>query len=321
MKTLLLIGGTGFFGKSILDSFRRGGLDAWEVERMIAMSRNAECLRQEAPELLSPKVELISADIGIVDSLPDADLIIHAAASTDATKYVTRPLEERRNIQAATYNYCRLAPKFHAHSNILYVSSGAVYGVQPDNLLKIPESYAFGTIENVPKNKRDYTFAKREAECAIIDLGVQKGLSVSIARCFAFVGPWLPRKQHFAIGNFIEDGLFGRSITVKAQHQVYRSYMHADDLTEWLMTIASNAKPDCPIYNVGSDTTISVRDLAVLVAQEFGVKTNLPVITERIIDRYVPSICKAKNNLGLQIKIDLPSAIRFTVNKLIKQMH
>ena len=220
MKTLLVIGGTGFFGKSILDSFRKGGLDAWEVERVIAMSRNAECLKQEARELISPKVELISADIGIVDSLPDADLIIHAAASTDATKYITRPFEERRNIQAATYNYCRLAPKFHAHSKILYVSSGAVYGVQPDNLLKIPESYALGTIEDIPENKRDYAFAKREAERAIIDLGIQEGLSVSIARCFAFVGPWLPRNQHFAIGNFIEDGLSERAITVKAQHQV-----------------------------------------------------------------------------------------------------
>jgi nucleoside-diphosphate-sugar epimerase len=94
--------------------------------------------------------------------------------------------------------------------------------------------------------------------------------------------------------------------------------MHADDLAEWLMTIAINAKPDCPIYNVGSDDAISVRDLAILVAQEFSVKTNLPVITEGKIDRYVPSICKAKNNLGLQIKIDLPSAIRLTVNDLIK---
>jgi len=132
------------------------------------------------------------------------------------------------------------------------------------------------------------------------------------------VGLWLPRNQHFAIGNFIEDGLCGRAITVKAQHQVVRSYMHANDLAEWLLTIASDAKPDCPIYNLGSDDAISIRDLAVLVAQEFGVKTNLPMITEAIIDRYVPSIDKAKNKLGLQLKIDLPSAIRSTVNALIK---
>jgi nucleoside-diphosphate-sugar epimerase len=38
MSTLLVIGGTGFFGKSILDSFKRGGLEKWGIERIIAMS-------------------------------------------------------------------------------------------------------------------------------------------------------------------------------------------------------------------------------------------------------------------------------------------
>jgi len=38
MSTLLIIGGTGFFGKSILDSFKRGGLEKWGIERVIAMS-------------------------------------------------------------------------------------------------------------------------------------------------------------------------------------------------------------------------------------------------------------------------------------------
>ncbi len=38
MSTLLVIGGTGFFGKSILDSFKRGGLKKWRIEHVIAIS-------------------------------------------------------------------------------------------------------------------------------------------------------------------------------------------------------------------------------------------------------------------------------------------
>jgi len=38
MPTLLVIGGTGFFGKSILDSFKRGALEKWGIDRVIAMS-------------------------------------------------------------------------------------------------------------------------------------------------------------------------------------------------------------------------------------------------------------------------------------------
>ncbi len=279
------------------------------------MSRNAESLLKEAPQLISSKVELYSADITTTTTLPFADIVIHAAASTDAARYLSRPLEEQQNIQAGTYNYCSLAKKFHAKSKILYVSSGAVYGKQPANLTHIPEDYIANDLSELPDGKRDYAFAKRDAEEAVKSLG-QEGLSVSIARCFAFVGPWLPRNQHFAIGNFIEDGLHGRPITVKARNKVYRSYMHADDLVEWLMTIAAHANQLCPVYNVGSDKAILMDDLAKLIAQEFGVDTLIPEFRDAAIDRYVPSITKGRLQLGLILQHDLLESIQDTVRHI-----
>lgn len=224
-------------------------------------------------------------------------------------------MEEQQNIQAGTYNYCSLAKKFHANSKILYVSSGAVYGKQPANQTHIPEDYIANDLSGLSNGKRDYAFAKRDAENAVKNLG-QEGLSVSIARCFAFVGPWLPRNQHFAVGNFIEDGLQGRYITVKTKDKVYRSYMYADDLVEWLMTMAVHANPLCPVYNVGSDQAIIMGDLAKLIANEFGVDASVPEITESSIDRFIPSIEKAKQELHLTLKYDLISAIRRTVKDI-----
>ena len=309
MSTLLIIGGTGFFGKSILDSFKRGALEKWGIERVIAMSRNAENLRNEAPQLISSGVELYSADITTTATLPAADIVIHAAASTDAARYISCPLQEQQNIQAGTYNYCSLAKTYHADSKILYVSSGAVYGKQPEGMTHIPEEYAPHNLSELPDGKRDYAVAKRDAEEAIKNLG-QQGLAVSIARCFAFVGPWLLRNQHFAIGNFIEDGLQGRPITVNARKEVYRSYMHADDLVEWLMTIALHASPECAVYNVGSDQAVLMGDLARLVANEFGVEVRIPEITDADQDRYIPSVAKAESQLGLTLCYDLVSSIR-----------
>ena len=315
MSTLLVIGGTGFFGKSILDSFKRGKLEKWGIERIIAMSRNAESLRKEVPQLISSGVELYSADITKTSKLPIADIVIHAAASTDASRYISCPLQEQQNIQAGTYNYCKLAQTFHTDSKILYVSSGAVYGKQPEGMTHIPEEYKANDISELPEGKRDYAKAKRDAEKAIINLG-QQGLSVSIARCFAFAGPWLPRNQHFAIGNFIEDGLQGSPIIVKAKKAVYRSYMYADDLVEWMMMIALHASLECPVYNVGSDQAVLMGDLAMLVANDFGVEAHVPEITEPDVDRYVPSIEKAKRELGLELRCDLSSAIQQTVREI-----
>ena len=312
MKTLLLIGGTGFFGKSFLDCYKRGLLAGWDITKVLLMSRNVERLRIEAPELLDSSIQLLAGDVGVINSLPNADYVIHAAASTDARSYIGQPDVEKRNIQAATYNYCKLAKAGHSKSKILYVSSGAVYGPQPSNLQLLSEAYELGGLEGFVDGKRDYAFAKRDAEQAIQELG-RKNLNVAIARCFAFVGPWLPRDQHFAIGNFIQDGLLGRPINVNATFPVYRSYMYADDLVHWLMTICHTANPLCPIYNVGSDQAVTIGDLAELVAQKFTVDISKAGLSKKSVDRYVPSITKAKEVLGLQLSIDTAGAIDKTI--------
>jgi dTDP-glucose 4,6-dehydratase len=317
MASLLVIGGSGFFGKSILDAFQRNLLDPWSINSLIIMARHPEELQKNHSQLITSKVKLLKGDIVSVNELPFADYVIHAAASTDARNYNLAPLKERSNIIRGTLNYCELAKKFNQKSKIVYVSSGAVYGTQPYDLEKIPEDFYFLDAEQLPESKRDYAYAKRDSEKAINDLG-NYGLDVSIARCFAFLGPWLPLDQHFAIGNFINDGLNNRKIKVTAKHKVFRSYMYADDLVEWLMKISEKSNPSCPIYNVGSDQSILIDELSQKISSIFG--QNAPMYSHEsdYIDRYVPNIDKAKNELNLKNKYHLDDAIKLTI-KLLKQ--
>jgi dTDP-glucose 4,6-dehydratase len=312
MATLLVIGGSGFFGKSILDMFQRGKLARWNIDKVIAISRNAKRLKIETPELVQGNVDILELDITIANSLPEADYVIHAAASTDARNYVTAGEKERKNIQAGTLNYCRLAKKYK-NTKTLYVSSGAVYGTQPPEIMQIEESYQVRDPNDIPEGKRDYVIAKRDAEELIKEMG-DEGFSVSIARCFAFVGPWLPLNQHFAIGNFIADGLAGRSIKVKANHLVYRSYMFADDLVNWMIGILVNANSNCPIFNLGSDEEISMGELADKIATFFKVNVDAENIINEKIDRYIPSVEKAFEELGLTCEYDLDQAIQKTLS-------
>jgi len=314
MATLLVIGGSGFFGKSILDMFQKGGLARWNVDKVIAMSRNAKNLQIEAPELVKGNVDLIELDITTTKYLPEADYVIHAAASTDARNYLSAGEKERENIQAGTLNYCRLVGD-NKNTKTLYVSSGAVYGTQPPEISHLEELYCFKDPNDIPEGKRDYVVAKRDSEELIRKLG-ETGMSVSVARCFAFVGPWLPRDQHFAIGNFIADGLAGNPIKVKANHMVSRSYMYADDLVVWLMTILESSKTDCPIYNVGSDEEISIFDLADKIASHFNVNCIIGKIDKTILDRYLPNVNKAKEILKLNRRFNLNSSINETITSI-----
>jgi nucleoside-diphosphate-sugar epimerase len=312
MAKLLVIGGTGFFGKSILDAFYSNALEPWGINEITLLARQAENLYKKYPKIINNKIRLLNGDISVINELPFADFIIHAAASSDSRNYLAAPLKERANIIGGTLNYCVLAKKFHKKSKIIYVSSGAVYGTQPNNLNKIDENFLFQDITHIAENKKDYTIAKQDSEKAILSLGRQ-GLNVSIARCFAFVGQWLPLDQHFAIGNFIRDGLQKQNIRIHASHRVYRSYMYADDLVEWLMTIANQSSILCPIYNVGSDRAILLDELANKVGMYFGQKVNQQNYLDDFVDRYIPNVDKAKNELDLKIKFNLENAIRKTI--------
>jgi nucleoside-diphosphate-sugar epimerase len=312
MASLLIIGGSGFFGKSILDAYRRGLLSSWNIDSITVLARNAICLNAQFPELIDGSIKLVNEDITTCHELPLADYVIHAAASTDAADYIARPDVEKKNIQAGTYNYCKLAKKFHRDSRIVYCSSGAVYGQQPSNLEQLFEEFACGNVGEMAPEKRDYAIAKRDSEKAIIELG-GAGLSINIARCFSFVGTYLPRDKHFAIGNFIEDGLRGRDIKINADHEVFRSYMHADDLVRWLLTIAGADKECVHAYNVGSDQAVSIIELGSIIGNFFGVNTISNAHTSSKVDRYIPSILKAKKDLKLQIEHDLFDSINKTI--------
>jgi dTDP-glucose 4,6-dehydratase len=315
MASLLVIGGSGFFGKSILDAYQHGLLSPWNIDSIDIVARSASSLQTAVPHLLNSSIRLHNEDIGTAKALPQADYVIHAAASTDASRYLSDGQVEKENILRATSNYCELAKQLNQNSKVVYTSSGAVYGQQSEHVLALSENADLEPVENLVPNKRGYAQAKRDGEALIRDLG-KSGIKVSIARCFAFVGPYLPLDQHFAIGNFIKDSMRKEAITVKASHPVYRSYMYSEDLVRWLMTIAENATPDAPCFNVGSDEAISVLDLAKRVAARFGVPVNHPAQNKAPIDRYIPSIDKARKELGLTLHFNLDQAIDKTIKNL-----
>ena len=291
---LLIIGGTGFFGKSILDSFIRGLLLKHEISKITVLSRSADKFQSKHPEFKDYNIKYIKADISSIDELPFADIIIHAATSTKQTDYLNNSFEEIKNTEKGVSNYIKLAKKFHKNFKIIYCSSGAVYGKQPSNLNNISEDFPFSDVNTLSVVKRDYALSKRNAESQIKEFGAS-GYNVSIARCFSFYGKYLPNDGNFAYSSFLESAKNGKDIIVNANREVVRSYMHADDLVESLIKIALNSNPSCPTYNVGSDQAISIFDLAEEIAEKYDVKV---IKKEQIdydnVDRYVPNTEKLK---------------------------
>jgi dTDP-glucose 4,6-dehydratase len=185
---------------------------------------------------------------------------------------------------------------------VLLVSSGAVYGTQPPALSHVDEAYAGGPDPLDAANA--YAEGKRASELlgalAARDAG---GLEVTVARCFAFVGPHLPLDAHFAIGNFIRDALAGGPIRLSGDGTPVRSYLYAGDLAAWLwaaLVRGANGRA----YNVGSERALPLWDVAQIVARAAGLDADAVIRAREpaagaTAPRYAPAVRRARGELAL----------------------
>ena len=107
-----------------------------------------------------------------------------------------------RTIINGTINVLDLCVEKNAE--LLFVSSGAVNGIHKNNKKINPTDY---TPFNPLGSNYTYHLGKICAENLCYNYARKYNLNIKIARCFAFVGPYLPLDKHFAIGNFIKSVL------------------------------------------------------------------------------------------------------------------
>jgi len=194
----------------------------------------------------------------------------------------------------------------------LLVSTGDMYGRQPPDVQLLDEDYRCAPDVTDPSSA--YAEGKRSAE-VLASIYAARGLNVSTARCFAFVGPHLPLDRHFAVGNFVRDALAGGPIRLTGDGKPVRGYLYAADLAIWLWTIALRGTPG-RAYNVGSERTVSIAELAAIVADSAGAGCRVErpsVVQPSRVHRYVPSTRRARTELGLDAWVSLEDALDRTI--------
>lgn len=309
---LFVTGGTGFFGRWLLESFVHLNRACSLGARMTVLSRDPAKFLASAPQVADDSVRFVAGDVRDF-AFPEGAFthVIHAATEASAKLGDEAPLTMFDVIVTGTRRTLDFAVRAGAR-RLLYVSSGAIYGPQPPEVSHIVEDSFFGF---APNDRRvAYMEGKRSAEFMCAVYAARHGLTVPIARCFAFVGPHLPLDTHFAIGNFLNDRLHVRTIRVGGDGSPLRSYLYASDMTTWLWRILLKGE-SVRAYNVGSDQALTIRELAETVARPAG----LAVVVEGagkpsgLRNQYVPSMRRAAEELGCAVDIDLPAAIEKTL--------
>jgi UDP-glucuronate decarboxylase len=309
---IFMTGGTGFFGRSLLRHWVASKEAGSFSEEIGILTRSPQVFLDSYPELSNLSwVKLFEGDVLDYSTLPkniEIDRIIHAATESTNGAFLS-PYETYNDITIGTKNILNFAVQNNVR-RFLLTSSGAVYGPQPDSLDKIPEDYLGRADPLLPSSA--YGFGKSAAEHLCCLYRDEYDLQTVIARCFAFVGPDLPLNAHYAMGNFINDALYGAEINVGGDGTPLRSYMNQSDLARWLLCIFDEGVAG-HAYNVGSDEAISIADLAYLVRNILS--PDKPVVfknkgsTFQGRNVYIPDISAAKNDLNLHITVTLRESI------------
>lgn len=307
-----MTGATGFFGAWLLSSAihanRRLGLGV----KIVALTRSPAARASRLPQLAeASELTFHPGDVSSFDYPSGSfDWIVHGAACTDAQLLQSDPRGVLDSIVSGTHRTLDFSRTCGARK-LLIVSSAAIYGPQPLELTRMTED--FGGAPSLLDRRSAYAEGKRICEYLGLLAHQDFGVAVTIARCFAFVGPYLPLDSRYAIGNFVRDGLAGRPITVKSDGASVRSYLYAGDMAAWLWTILAAGKP-CRPYNVGSDSPVSIAELASKVANHFGLPVQIAGSQSAPEpSRLVPCVRRAREELGLSQLVSLEQAIERTV--------
>jgi dTDP-glucose 4,6-dehydratase/UDP-glucose 4-epimerase len=314
--SLFITGGTGWFGRWLLETIahvnKTLGLDI----RATVLTRNPENFARQVPHLIHAGfLTLHEGDIRNF-AFPQGHFthIAHMAATSARETFMgTNAQEKFDTLVDGTRHLLDFVASCGA-KHLLMTSSGVAYGAQN-------HAPCYEENDSAPDTCDPQTAlgqGKRAAEFLCAAYAVQHSINLSIARCFSFVGPFMPMDLHYAIGDFIVQASRGEPIVIKGDGKLIRSYLYAADLALWLFTLLT--RQGVPrIYNVGSGSSLTLSELATIVRDTINPGGEIRIlgnpdysVGNPIRNCYVPNIRRAREELALESWTPLKAAIQCT---------
>lgn len=319
---LVVTGGTGFLGTWIAEFIACLNDDFSFSTKLTLLARGTESFRNSRPHLANRSdITLLKADVRHLSELPtDTHWVLHAASNPDSRFHSTNPFETMTSIGHGTANVLRALDRTSDLRLFLNVSSGLVYGAQPEAMPRIAESYS-GSF-HLNSASKGYAEAKRYGEILCSSYRSQFQLPTATVRPFAFIGPYQSLTSPWAINNFMSDAISGKPIRILGDGKTVRSYMYPSDMAFWYLKILTSAKSGTQ-YNLGSPEPVELQKLAELVSSYAVPKSDVSFISgssnhtgssSSAPSRLVPDVTSAHETFDLDVTVPLTEAISRTMD-------
>ncbi|MFO7538820.1 MAG: NAD-dependent epimerase/dehydratase family protein [Chloroflexota bacterium] len=284
----LVTGGAGFLGSTLANRLADAGHDVHVLDDLSNGRR----------DYLNTAVTFSEGDVDNVpllwSLLQEVDCVYHLAARVSVAQSLLHPRDYNRvNVGGAVS--LMEAMRDTGVRRVVFTSSGAVYGQQPEQ--PVHES-------DPPRPDSPYAVSKWAAEQYIHTIGQLWGIETVALRIFNAYGPRqsLPVSHAPVIPRFLQQILTGGSLVVFGDGRQTRDFVYVDDVVAALVTAATAKQVNRQVINIGSGVETSINDLVATIEQVTGRRANLLHNKEKPggVLRLVADISRAQTLLGFR---------------------
>lgn len=265
-STVLVTGATGLIGSEIVLGFLAANRIKNLNIRVVALVRNYKKAQEIFKNVLTRKeLEIVVQDINDEISYEmDVDYIIHCASNTSSKDFVEKPVETISTTYNGTNNILKYAKDKKIRS-IVYLSSLEIYGnFEKDSLVKEDE-YGYLDILN-PRSS--YSQGKRLAETLCISYSKEFDIDIKIARLTQTFGAGILKDDNRVFAQFARAALNKENIILHTKGDTIRNYCYLTDAVSAILTILIKGKSSNSYNVANTDTCISIKNMAELVAKD-----------------------------------------------------
>ena len=315
MMRVLVTGGGGFIGSHLVDALMDRGDEVWVLDNLGTGSvKNLE------HHLDDPRFHLrvdTILDGAVVDELvAQVEVVYHLAAAVGVRYIVSDPLGAIRTNVRGTENVLQSA--YRHWKRVVIASTSEIYGKSQGAPLKETDDRVLGP---TTINRWSYSAAKAIDEHFAYAYH-QQGLPVSIVRYFNCYGPRLHELGYGSvIANFTRQALAGEALTVHGDGKQTRCFTFVADTIRGTLLAGDRPEALGEAFNIGSEHEITILDLAKLIQELSGAKSDITIIPYR--DYYghnyedtlrrQPDTTKSREVLGFGAEIELRDGLQRTI--------
>lgn len=299
----LITGAAGFLGAALANQLAREGHQV----------RGLDDLSTGDPQSLGPDVHFTRGDVNdrprLWTLLQEVDCVYHLAARVSVPESLLYPREYNAVNVGGTVSLME-AMRDVGVRRVVFVSSGAVYGEQPEQPV---------TERDVPNPGSPYAVSKLAAEYYVRTIGSLWKIETVSLRVFNAFGPGqhLPPSNPPVVPYFLRQALRNGSLVVQGDGTQTRDFVYVDDMVSGLVAAATAPGINGMVINIGSGRETSLRDLVKAVLDITGSSAEVIYNPRGLpgVSRLCADLSLAAQKLNYHASISLEDGLRLTLQR------